>query len=192
MSDAAAPSRRRRSLRPNVTHVDFWQRHRDDAYDLVAGLRNGSYMGEQAQREVAAQGQAFAAKFTFEPARWARGGGRGAAAAACWAAARLQLRACPAPAAHGSAGLALPNVWWCPSRAPEACAAAARRLARRYLYWRRAIKEYKSLFPDMDEYIERWVAGYCSGSNASSRAHSSGPDFCERIKQPLRPGLPDP
>jgi hypothetical protein len=89
----AAPARspRRRSLRPNVTHVDFWQRHRDDAYDLVAGLRNGSYMGEEAQRRVAAEGQAFAAKYTFEPARWE--GTSGAAAAGGCSAAIAQCAA---------------------------------------------------------------------------------------------------
>jgi hypothetical protein len=41
----------------------------------------------------------------------------------------------------------------------------------------------------MDGYIERWVAGYCGNA---SRPLGNGPDFCERIKQPLRPGLPDP
>jgi hypothetical protein len=56
---------------PNETHVDgFWQRHRDDAYELVAGLRNGSYMSEEEQRRVVANGQAFAAQYTFEPSRW--------------------------------------------------------------------------------------------------------------------------
>lgn len=52
-----------------MTHVDFWQRSSDDAYEVVAGLRNGSYMSEEQQQQVAANGQMFAAKYTFEPAR---------------------------------------------------------------------------------------------------------------------------
>jgi hypothetical protein len=61
--------------------------------------------------------------------------------------------------------------------------------AKRYLYWRRALKEYAALFPDMEDYIERWVAGYCGNA---SRPYTTGPDFCERIKQPAPPGLQDP
>jgi hypothetical protein len=56
-------------LQANVTHVDFWQHHRDDAYDIVGGLRNGTYMSDEAQQQVAAAAQQFAAKYTFEPAR---------------------------------------------------------------------------------------------------------------------------
>lgn len=58
-----------RSLRPNATHVDFWLHDKDDAYDIVRGLRNGSYMSDEQQQGVAAAAQQFAAKYTFEPAR---------------------------------------------------------------------------------------------------------------------------
>jgi hypothetical protein len=45
----------------------------------------------------------------------------------------------------------LPPLWLAHNRALLA------RRARRYLYWRKALEEYKALFPDMDAYIEEVV-----------------------------------
>ena len=61
--------------------------------------------------------------------------------------------------------------------------------ACRYLYWRRALLEYKQLFPDMDGFMDRWVASYCANT---SGVQFNGPDFCERIAQPSQFELQDP
>ncbi len=51
----------------------------------------------------------------------------------------------------------------------------------RYLYWRKALREYKSMFPDMDQYMDKLVASFCG--NKSNLA-VNGPRFCERIHEP--------